>query len=257
MKKWSSLLALIFCVSVQPVTAQVTMREKVVLDTKNTVTLRGEITGQSILKAQLELASIYARRGLDTYPLYLVLDSPGGELDAGTDFIEFAKTVPNLHTVSMFAASMASAIAQALPGKRLVTNNGEMMFHRASGAFYGQFEVGELESRLYRSKKMVQRMESQNFTRMRMTREDYKRLTKDELWLDSDESLKFRAADKVVDLYCTKELIDGRTTLEIEMVFFNGTITFSKCPLFRYPVTNSPGLSLKDVGLSHLNKGLR
>lgn len=74
--------------------------EKVVLNKNNCVVLRGEVTDESVTKAQLELVSLVLNRGMSNYPLYLVLDSPGGSLDAGASFIQFAKTIKNLHTIT-------------------------------------------------------------------------------------------------------------------------------------------------------------
>jgi ATP-dependent protease ClpP protease subunit len=219
--------------------AQVIMRDKIVLDTRNTVTVRGEISNSSVMKAQLDLVVVSALRGKANYPLYLVLDTGGGSIEAGNDLIEFAKTIPNLKTVSIFSASMGSAIVQALPGERLITNNGYLMFHRAAGGFQGQFEIGEVESRLAMAKRLVQRMELQNYTRMRMSQEDYKRLVKDELWLDAEQSLKFRSADRIVDLYCSKDLIDSSASVTFESFFSSVTLKFSACPLFRAPLNDT------------------
>src|SRR5690349_6682828 len=86
--------------------------ETIALNADNTVVIRDEITGMSMVKAQLQLAEQVVKRGTRAYPIYLVLDSPGGSIEAGFMFTQFAKTIPNLHTISIFSASMASAIVE-------------------------------------------------------------------------------------------------------------------------------------------------
>ena len=210
------------------------------LTSKNHVLLRNEVTPESMNKVALELARLVAIRGAQDYPLYLVLDSPGGSIDAGLDFITFAKTIPNLQTISIFAASMASGIVEALPGKRNVTETGILMFHRASGGVQGQFESGELETRLDFYKRMVRGMELKNSTRMGLTLEDYKAKVKDEYWLYGYENVAQRAADAVVDVTCDDVLINSKSTETFTILIFTVDVEFSKCPLLRTGTIAAP-----------------
>lgn len=219
-------------------TAQVALNERITLDVSNTVVLRGPIDDTTAQACQFNLFMAAMKRGNSNRPLYLVLDSPGGSIDAGLALIEFAKTIPNLHTITLFGASMASAIVEHLPGERLITQTGTLMFHRAYGGFRGQFETGELESRLYAAKRMVLGMERVNAGRMRMRVEDYKGLVKDELWLDAEQSKQYRAADRIVDVACTPTLIKDTETVDVPFIFgLTVQLTFSKCPLFRAPIS--------------------
>lgn len=214
--------------------------ETVQLNTDNTITFRGEVNETSVLKAQMELASLVAKRGKKDYTIYLVMDSPGGSISDGEDFIQFAKLVPNLKTISIFAASMGSAIVEALPGQRLVAENGILMFHRARGGVEGQFEDGELEVRLEFYKKMVRSMEKRNADRMGLVLKDYKAKVKDELWLWSQESVTSGAADKVVSMSCSQGLIQSKDVITVFMFIFEIDLEFSKCPLIRVGVAKAP-----------------
>jgi ATP-dependent protease ClpP protease subunit len=213
-----------------------TYAEDVVLTTTNTVTIRGEISGVSVTKAMAELAYQNIRRGRAPYKIYLVLDSPGGSIYAGDAFIQFAKTIRDLETVTIFSASMAAGIVQALPGRRLVTENGILMFHRASGSFEGQFEDGEVESQLRLWKAIVRAMEVKNSTRMGMSLEEYKQKSKDEYWLYGTENVTSKAADAQVDIKCSRALIEQTENVVVESFFGVSTIKFSACPLFRSPI---------------------
>lgn len=203
------------------------------LSSKNSVTFRGEVDDNSAAEVQIQLINLVAKRGTDAYPIYLVLDSPGGSIDAGLNFIEFTKTIPNLETVTLFAASMASAIVEQLPGKRLITENGILMFHRAKGGLQGQFEDGELESRLALYKTMVRCMEQKAATRMNMSLATYKSAVKDELWILGSESVSKKAADEVVNVTCSLELVNKPVVEIINFLGMSFKVEYNGCPLIK------------------------
>jgi ATP-dependent protease ClpP protease subunit len=208
--------------------------EVVKLGTANTVNLRGPIDDKSGQDAAMELIRLNNLRGDKGYTIYLVVDSPGGSIDAGEAFIEVAKTIPNLKTVTVFAASMASAIVQALPGERLVLFSGVQMFHRARGGVQGQFETGELETRLEFYKRFVRRMEARNASRMGLNLKQYKALVKDEYWI-SGEDVVGVGADRIVALQCSDALIEKKQSVAFEVFIFQITLEYSGCPLLRTP----------------------
>lgn len=243
--------------------AQTRMNPRIVLSPKNSVVLRGVIDSESVSTLEADLVAAVLERGGKDYTIYLVVDSPGGEITSGLAFIEFAKTINNLSTVTLFSASMASAIVQALPGERLVAQNGIFMFHRAQGGFEGYFENGEVESRLSAAKSIVQFMERNNANRMLMSIDDYKKLSSTELWLFGDNTILYRAADKQVDIVCTEDLIKQLTTMSVNGGLFGLQrleFMFSGCPLFRAPVSQSSNVvrylvpSLKDYKITNLAK---
>lgn len=210
------------------------------LNTTNSIIFKGEVGVESVEQAMQDLRTAVKTRGNAGYTLYLVLDSPGGSIDAGMDFIEYAKSVPNLKTVTIFAASMASAIVQALPGERLITGSGMMMFHRAAGGFQGQFETGEVESRLEMAKQIVLSMENTNASRMSLTLKSYKDLVVNEYWLYGANAVTKKAADSIIQLTCSEELIDKKINSVVYTFFGPVQLEFSSCPLFKgYKINNA------------------
>ena len=181
--------------------------EDVVLSPLNTVSIRDVIDFNSVNKAMIELAKLNAVRGLASYPLYLVINSPGGSIDAGMTFINFAKNIRNLKTLTIFGASMASAIAQQLPGERLIIGTGTMMFHRASSQCRGSVENGEMETCLEYTKAIVQDLESKNSIRIGISIKDYKEKVVAEWWIFGDNNVRANTADRVVNLICAMNLI--------------------------------------------------
>lgn len=150
------------------------------LTPENTVTYRGEINSASATAVMLELQRLSDERGKKDYPIYLVLDSGGGSIYAGDFFIQYMRTLKNIHTISIFSASMAAGIVEAVEGRRYITRNGVLMFHRAKGSFDGQFEEGEVESQLRLWKAIVLNMESINAARCGLPLADYKDKVKNE-----------------------------------------------------------------------------
>ncbi len=231
------LLMLLVMTYLEPAAAQARQNEQLHLNSRNTVVLRGEVTEASIIKTETELVALVATRALTKdYPLYLVIDSPGGDVNAGLSFIQFAKIIKNLHTVTIFSASMAAGIVEGLPGRRLITDDGQLMFHRAAGGVEGQIETGELESRLASIKKMVLRMENMNASRLQITLADYKAKILNEYWLDSEDAIHDKAADKIIDIVCSQELAERTESVTVESMFGVYVAKYSKCPRMRGPM---------------------
>jgi ATP-dependent protease ClpP protease subunit len=201
------------------------------LTPENSVLIRGEISDESVEQAMSSLRSAVTKRGPLDYTIYLVLDSPGGSIDAGNAFIEYAKSINNLKTVTFFAASMASAIVQALPGERLIIETGTLMFHRARGGFQGQFETGEVESRLDWAKQTVRLLERINADRMKMSIPKYKALVVNELWLFGSMAVKRNGADEVVTVTCSDVLANTVVTTVMNSFFGPIRLNTSACPL--------------------------
>lgn len=207
--------------------------ETLKLNTKNTAVYRAGVDGGSVSDMQYKFQKLVMERGTKDYPIYLVMDCPGGSIYAGEQFIQFAKLIPNLHTVSIFAASMCSAIVEALPGKRYVTENGILMFHRAKGQFSGQFEEGEVESQLKLWKEIVRDMEQRNADRIGITLPTYKAKVLNEWWVYGKSNITEGTADALVDLECSPKLVDTVETIKVETMFGILEYDVSACPLFR------------------------
>lgn len=210
--------------------------ETVTLNTVNNVVIRGPITQDSTAVTQLALAKAVVVRGSAEYPIYLVLDTPGGDVVAGQQLIEFAKTIKNLKTITLFAASMGAVLIESLPGERLIAPNGILMFHRAKGGFEGQFETGEVESELGLWKSIIRRMETIVSSRMSLSLDAYKANIVNEWWMTSDQAVNAKAADSEKSILCTPELIFKTTSLDINTMFGSFHLDFSTCPTIRAPL---------------------
>ena len=226
----------IFCVIVAVsfgVASKCLPEEKIVLTADNMVLIKGEIGVISMIKATKEVLALRAKNA--NSKIYLVMNSPGGEIDAGLAFIKFLKTQKNITTISIFAASMASGIVEALP-ERLITKDGTLMFHRAHVGLEGYINNGELEVRLAYIKKTVQVLEDINRARFGISLEAYRQLVQNEYWLFGQEAIEKKAADRVVDISCDQALIDARNEVTVQTLFGAKTIVYSACPIIELPV---------------------
>jgi len=205
--------------------------EAIALTVKNHCYLDGQVSSASMGAMKDCLATKHLKRGKLGYPIYLVINSPGGSVYAGLDFIRFARNIPNLKTYTIFAASMASAIVEHLPGRRYADRDAIYMFHRAKGSFSGQFEDGEVEKQLKLWKEIVRSMERRSSKRIGISLADYKARVKDEWWIVGKDNVIENVADEIRDVYCSNELLKRKKSKEIRTMFGAITISVSECPL--------------------------
>jgi len=168
-------------------------------------------------------------------PLYLVLNTPGGSIFSGLEFIDFLKGLDReVKTISLFSASMGFAFVQEL-GERIVTDNSLLMAHRSAGGVEGQFD-GELESRYNMIKRKIDLLEIRAAKRLQIPVKDYRQKVLNEYWVHGFDAVGDKAADKNVRLKCGSSL-SGTSVKQIPFVFgIILQVTFSDCPLIKEPL---------------------
>lgn len=203
------------------------------LGKRNTVSFRGVVTDETVTQAEQELQELSAK--LDTSDeIYLVLDTPGGSIDAGNNLIEFIQGLPQkVNTVSLFSASMGFHIVQSL-NKRFVTATSTLMSHRAKAQVAGEIP-GSLITRINSLSRVLETMDNTAASRMLLSRDAYREKIRDEYWVSGKDNLTDHTADQLVKVACSKDL-----TGEKEVLFdtFLGpvTVVFSACPVITAPL---------------------
>jgi len=212
------------------------MADDVKLTPDNFIHLSGEVSGESVAKLSNQLLLLSAKLPLDE-PIYLIIDSGGGSVYAGLDFINVMKAVPQkIISVSTFAFSMAYTISQRAD-TRLINLNGIMGQHRAKGSFAGQFGDGEVEKQLALWKSIVYSSNQFEADKMGITLEEFQALIKDEMYVYDKEAVEKKVADGVAYIKCSKELITKYRYEEVQDFFGRKfRTTFSSCPLIRTPI---------------------
>lgn len=222
------LLLLLTCFSLTAF-SQTIPPEKIVLTSTNHVLINQAITQKSVAKAQLDIINV-AQKTPENEPIYLVLDSPGGSVSAGRLLIDTINALPHkVHTISLFAASMAYIIAQNLD-TRYVLPSSTLMSHRMRiGGLSGQVP-GELEARLKNVKQMGNEIDSQIANRIGISFKDYRNSIYDELWLTGYSSVFFNHADKIASVTCDKSL-NGTHFKDFIIFGLKIQVEFANCPL--------------------------
>jgi ATP-dependent protease ClpP protease subunit len=192
----------------------------------------GEMVANLVQKAKVMDSKLPSNE-----PMYLVINSGGGSIDAGIELIE---NLNNLHrpvnTLSLWAASMGFQTVQGVKGKRLLTSDGTLMSHKARGGFFGEFP-GQLDSRYSYYLKRVLRLDQKaaDRTNGKFTLASYRDLIENEYWCDGNDCLEKGFADQVVKPRCDNSL-NGTHKQTYDRFLYMGHIieivdTFSDCPL--------------------------
>jgi len=205
--------------------------EKIVLTETNTVFLNDSVNNQSVTRLMMEISELNSKE--DSSPIYLVLNTPGGSIFDGLEFIRFAKSSKReIHTVTLQAASMGFQIVEALAGKRYIAEYGLLMSHRAATqGMGGQFNKGELESRLEFVKSVVQNLDDAVAKRSgKYNIEQYQSLIKDEYYAGPTRSIADGFADAEAKIECDSTL-SGTKFVSYQTIFGPISVEFAKCPL--------------------------
>lgn len=225
-------------------------KDEVVLTEDNHVIFSGKVDAQSVSRAQVQLASLSSKLP-DSAIIYLIIDSPGGSVMAGNQFIDFAQALPQkIKTIPLFAASMGYHMAQSFH-ERLALPSTTLMSHRASlGGIGGQIP-GEFESRLNNIKNILTEMDQFVASRVGISLEEYKAQIHDELWLTGREAVTRKHADRLIKAVCDKSLLSGNRVESVNTIFGPVQVEMSRCPLINGPISVKFGRT--EVPAGHAN----
>lgn len=207
----------------------------VVLTKDNTVALNDAFYGETVAQLTKQAKELDSRTE-SSDPIYLVINSPGGSIDAGLELIENLSNMRRpVKTITLFSASMGFQTVQGL-GERLVTRNGTLMSHKAKGGFYGEFP-GQLDSRYGYYLKRITRLDEKAVERTqgKHTLKTYRDLIENEYWCDGKDCIEQGFADQLVSPSCDKSL-EGKNMVTIfQDIFMGHTIEllaeYDACPL--------------------------
>lgn len=204
-------------------------QEEILLTPENTVNIVGNIDYNSMHQAEKDILDLREKHPNDI--IYLVMKSGGGDVPSGMDFQRFLDSQSNIKTITIFAASMASGIVESNKGERLIVEDGILMFHRATVGIRGTVNDGEVETQLDLIKQVIDILEERNYSRIGISKEDYKNRVKDNWWEVGFNAVKENLADGVVKIKCSKELEKLVKEVTFESFFGSRTVKINQCPL--------------------------
>jgi len=222
---------------------------KLRLEKRNTLYLYEQITEDSMSKLIRQVKRM-SDKLMPQEPIVLVLNTPGGDLEATLAFLKFAKSIPNkIITLSLKAASGGFLLAQGLD-TRLITDRSIMWDHYGSvggvsGTPFTSFEknVANVRRNFGDRAKII-------MARMKLSFKEYLDIMHDDLLLNGTEALVVRAADGVVDISCEEEMMDSTYDLSfiLNLGFVNLPIKakFDACPITWNPISIEINAPKKD-----------
>ncbi|MBT3393852.1 MAG: ATP-dependent Clp protease proteolytic subunit [Waddliaceae bacterium] len=167
---------------------------------KRRIFLSDAVTSESVEKI---IRKLWYLESLDnTKPIVLVINSPGGSIDAGFALWDQMKMMksPVTTLVTGVAASMGSILSLcAAPGKRLATPRARIMIHQPSihGIIEGQATDLEIQAR-----EIIKMRKSLIAIYVEATgkkAEDIDKIIDRDSWMTAQEALDFGLLDAIVD----------------------------------------------------------
>lgn len=227
----------------------------IVLEKGNFVLFNGEVDDSSVGPVKREVFDLINQDNfVETKEIYLVLNTPGGDVSSGIDMIEFITALPvKIPTITMFAASMGFQFAENL-GHRYILESGILMAHKMSGGVQGEISKhnGQLENRLKLWEDRQERMDQVCADRAKMSIKAFQALMENEYWCEGQSCVDKGFADEVVKVSCGKSLIgfEQKTVIvEFMGMSFKVNAKFPNCPLLSpYDVKIVNGNEEKNLG---------
>jgi ATP-dependent protease ClpP protease subunit len=225
------LLLLLFSVSLSA--------KDITLNSDNVVTLDMPFTQEyitEIIEKFHNQANNLLNRLSSNNELYLVIISPGGDIEAGYKLADTLKGIGyKVNTITVFAASMGFVTAQLLD-KRYIINHGVLMAHKASGSF-GVLEFpGQMDSRYNFWKQRIEDTDKEIIKRTngKQTLESYNTLIENEYWCEGQRCIDAGFADELANVKCGYGLTGYETfTKKFSMLGMSMSLKLkrSKCPV--------------------------
>ena len=184
----------------------------------NNILLRGPIDEESASRVIYEI-----NKAQNKSDLYLILDTPGGEVQQGMHIIDEVQR-HEISCVAIRAYSMGFAILQACK-TRYVVPSSSVMQHQISLGIGG--ELGKIQNYLAFVAQLEESLVELQSRRICMTPEYFSNKMNNDWWLYGHNIVTENVADEVIYLQCSPKLSNKNVTIT------RGSYTYiySACPL--------------------------
>jgi len=207
--------------------------EQIILNANNTVILGSSVDDESVSNIMYDLA---LRDNQGAFPVYLYIHSPGGDVTAGNnliDFIHFYNQRNNLICVANYAASMAFAILQSCK-TRYGTSSATLMQHQIHIKLNNAKK--NIDTYMVYANDLQKEFIHSQATRIGMTEENFYNKIKDDWWLTGEQGIKEGVLDKLVTVGCDNDYMKELYNVTEYNEKYIEILTYSKCPLIVNPI---------------------
>ena len=208
-----------------------TCADLIELKKDNFVSLRETIDQDVSSRLLVKLNNIETKHDI----IYLYINSPGGDVIAGLEIINYIKSLQKrskqIICISHNAMSMAFAIFQYC-SQRYILYSSTLMQHQMSLKVQGK--LYDINSRMSYLNTLENKLNQDQASRLGMSVQNFTNLIQNDWWLYSEDIIKYKAADKIVSLYCSFDNYDE--TILVQTLFGDVQVKYSACPLINYPI---------------------
>ena len=180
------------------------------------VSISGGVSAASIAKV---VKKVLEYESLSHDPIWLLMDSFGGSVDAGFILIDLMKSIKSpVYVVVTSKAYSMGAIITVFAEKRYIYRHATMMLHEASYGALG--EDPSIRSRIGFNTKYLDRIHDELAKIIKMDVKDYRARIRDAWWVMAEDAVKYNWVDGIVtDVVYTKapvETIEVKRTRKIK-----------------------------------------
>lgn len=191
---------LILCLFLQ--FSQASAKQKLFLTEKNTTQLKTVIHTESVFDTIENLKKCVDET---KQVCYLLLDSPGGEVESGLELAQFIAEHKRIELVLVRAYSMAAILAGIVPNKVHATNNAELMFHQVYVRLPTDLKITTaLAKRIHAELIDINKTITQKICKKTgMSAEYYERKIELDWYPTTKEAVQLKLVDDIVDTQIT------------------------------------------------------
>ena len=223
------LIALLFLAN--PTTSKLVETELIEFKKDNFVSLRETINQDSSSRLLSKLNSIENKHNI----IYLYINSPGGDVMAGLEIINYIKGLQNrekqIICIAHNAISMAFVVFQYCSARYILYSSTLMQHQMALGV---KGKLYDINSRMSYLNSLEIKINQDQATRLQLSLADFTRLIQNDWWLYSEDILVNNAADKIVSIFCSFDNYDE--TITTTTPFGDITVKYAACPIINYPL---------------------
>ena len=171
-------------------------QSNVLLNSKNLIKLEGEVNNYNINYVIKKITNS------ESDPLYLYINTNGGDVEAGLKLIhtlESYKNKKNIICIGKLIISMGFSIFQSCK-ERVILNSSKAMQHQMKIFLDG--DIDTIREQFKYIENINQQLNKYESNRLKISEKKYNNLIKNEWWMYGKDILKFNAADKIKSLNC-------------------------------------------------------